>query len=93
MCSKNQALHSVSVVSDRDIRFTSIFWKRFHDELRTYFHFSTTFHPQTDGQSTRTIRNHQDMLRTYVLDFGGSWDTYLPLAEFSYNNSYHAIID
>lgn len=83
----------VSVVSDRDVRFTSRFWKRFHDEMGTRLHFSTAFHPQTDGQSERTIQTLEDMLRACVLDFGGSWDTYLPLAEFSYNNSYHASID
>ena len=83
----------VSVISDRDVRFTSRFWKRFHDELGTRLHFSTAFHPQTDGQSERTIQTLEDMLRACVLDFGGSWDTYLPLAEFSYNNSYHASID
>ena len=83
----------VSVVSDRDVRFTSRFWKRFHDEMGTRLHFSTAFHPQTDGQSERTIQTLEDMLRACVLDFGGCWDTYLPLAEFSYNNSYHASID
>nr|KAJ0200734.1 hypothetical protein LSAT_V11C600310350 [Lactuca sativa] len=83
----------VSVVSDRDVRFTSRFWKRFHDEMGTRLHFSTAFHPQTDGQCERTIQTLEDMLRACVLDFGGSWDTYLPLAEFSYNNSYHASID
>ncbi|KAJ9547507.1 hypothetical protein OSB04_020050 [Centaurea solstitialis] len=54
--------------------------------------FSTGFHPQTDRQSERTIQTLEDMLRACVLDFGGSWDTHLPLAEFSYNNSYHASI-
>ena len=83
----------VSVVSDRDVRFTSRFWKRFHDEMGTRLLFSTAFHPHTDGQSERTIQTLEDMLRACVLDFGGSWDTYLPLAEFSYNNSYHASID
>ena len=50
---------------------------------------STAYHPQTDGQSERTIQTLEDMLRACVIDFGGSWDTHLPLAEFSYNNSYH----
>ena len=62
----------VSVVSDRDIRFTSSFWKRCHDEMGTRLHFSTTFNPQTDGQSERTIQTLEDMLRACVLDFGGN---------------------
>ncbi|GJR04640.1 putative reverse transcriptase domain-containing protein [Tanacetum coccineum] len=53
---------------------------------------STAYHPQTDGQSERTIQTLEDMLRACVLDFGGSWDTHLPLIEFSYNNSYHTSI-
>ena len=53
---------------------------------------STTFHPQTDGQSERTIQILEDMLRACVLEFGGSWSNYLPLIEFSYNNSYQASI-
>ncbi|GKA37230.1 putative reverse transcriptase domain-containing protein [Tanacetum coccineum] len=53
---------------------------------------STAYHPQTDGQSERTIQTLEDMLRACVIDFGGSWNVYLPLAEFSYNNSYHSSI-
>ncbi|GJV37517.1 putative reverse transcriptase domain-containing protein [Tanacetum coccineum] len=53
---------------------------------------STTCHPQTDGQSKHTIQTLEDMLRACVVDFGGSWDVHLPLAEFSYNNSYHLSI-
>nr|GEW01824.1 putative reverse transcriptase domain-containing protein [Tanacetum cinerariifolium] len=53
---------------------------------------STSYHPQTDGQSERTIQTMKDMLRACVIDFGGSWDVHLPLAEFSYNNSYHSSI-
>ncbi|GJY50938.1 putative reverse transcriptase domain-containing protein [Tanacetum coccineum] len=53
---------------------------------------STTYHPQTDGQSEHTIQTLEDMLRAYVIDFSGSWDVHLPLAEFSYNNSYHSSI-
>ncbi|GKA69657.1 putative reverse transcriptase domain-containing protein, partial [Tanacetum coccineum] len=51
---------------------------------------STAYHPQTDGQSERTIQTLEDMLRACVIDFGNSWDRHLPLVEFSYNNSYHA---
>ncbi|GKC96021.1 putative reverse transcriptase domain-containing protein [Tanacetum coccineum] len=53
---------------------------------------STTYHPQNDGQSERTIQNLEDMLRACVLDFEGSWDVHLLLVEFSYNNSYHASV-
>ncbi|GFY91098.1 hypothetical protein Acr_07g0012940 [Actinidia rufa] len=53
---------------------------------------STAFHPQTDGQSERTIQILEDMLRACVLDFGGSWEDYLHLVEFTYNNSYQASI-
>ncbi|GKD88322.1 putative reverse transcriptase domain-containing protein [Tanacetum coccineum] len=49
-------------------------------------------HPQTDGQSERTVQTLEDMLRAYVIDFEVSWDTHLPLVEFSYNNSYHSSI-
>jgi hypothetical protein len=82
----------VSIVSDRDTRFTSRFWERFQKEMGTKLHFSTAFHPQTDGQSERTIQTLEDMLRACAIDFGGSWDSNLPLAEFSYNNSYHSSI-
>nr|GEZ94497.1 putative reverse transcriptase domain, ribonuclease H-like domain, aspartic peptidase domain protein [Tanacetum cinerariifolium] len=53
---------------------------------------SDPYHPETDGQSERTIQTLKDMLRACVLDFGGSWDTHLPLVEFSYNNSYYTSI-
>ncbi|GKB49849.1 putative reverse transcriptase domain-containing protein, partial [Tanacetum coccineum] len=68
----------ISIISDRDSRFTSSLWK--------------TCHPQTDGQSEHTIQTLEDMLRACVLDFGGSWDVHLPLVEFSYNNSYHSSV-
>ncbi|GJU38078.1 putative reverse transcriptase domain-containing protein [Tanacetum coccineum] len=53
---------------------------------------STAYHPQTDGQSERIIQTLKDLLRACVIDFGGSWDIHLPLAEISYNNSYHTSI-
>ena len=82
----------VSIVSDRDPRFTSRFWRRFQEHLGTKLNMSTAYHPQTDGQSERTIQTIEDMLRVCALDFKGSWDDHLPLVEFSYNNSYHASI-
>ena len=54
---------------------------------------STAYHPQTDGQYEGIIQTLEDFLRASVIDFGASWDTDLPLVEFSYNNSYHTSID
>ncbi|GJS33532.1 putative reverse transcriptase domain-containing protein [Tanacetum coccineum] len=86
--------HSVpiSIISDRDSHFTSRFWKSLQKALGTNLDMSTAYHPQTDGQSERTIQTLEDMLRACVIDFGSSWDRHLPLVEFSYNNSYHASI-
>ncbi|GKE31048.1 putative reverse transcriptase domain-containing protein [Tanacetum coccineum] len=70
-------------------------WNKTTMEVITKFPTSssgTDYHPQTDGQSEHTIQTLEDMLRAYVIDFGGSWDVHLPLAEFSYNNSYHLSI-
>ncbi|GJR15879.1 putative reverse transcriptase domain-containing protein [Tanacetum coccineum] len=53
---------------------------------------NTACHPETDGQSERTIQTLEYLLRACVIDFGSDWDKHLPLAEFSYNNSYHASI-
>ncbi|GKB57806.1 putative reverse transcriptase domain-containing protein [Tanacetum coccineum] len=82
----------VSIISDRDGRFTSRCWQTVQKALGTRLDMSTTYHPQTDGQSERTIQTLEDMLRACVIDFGGNWDVHLPLAEFSYNNSYHSSI-
>jgi hypothetical protein len=82
----------VSIVSDRDPRFTSRFWKSLHKVLGTNLNFSTTFHPQTDGQSERTIQILEDMLRACVLDLKGSWANHLFLVEFAYNNSFQSSI-
>ncbi|GJX44978.1 putative reverse transcriptase domain-containing protein [Tanacetum coccineum] len=61
-------------------------------DLGTQLDMSTAYHPQTDGQSERTIQTLEDMLRACVINFGKGWDRYLPLVEFSYNNSYHTCI-
>ena len=82
----------VSIVSDRDPNFTAHFWKSFQQAMGTQLMMSTTFHPQTDGQSKRTIQTIDDMLRECVLDLKGSWEEHLPLMEFAYNNSYQASI-
>ena len=82
----------VSIVSDKDPRFTEYFWKSFQKAIGTRLTMSTTFHPQTDGQSERTIQVLEDMLRACVLDHKGSWEEHLPLVEFAYNNSYQARI-
>ena len=82
----------ISIVSDRDPRFMSHFWKSFQKAMGTQLTMSTTFHPQTDGQSERTIQILEDMLRACVLDLKGSWEEHLPLVEFSYNNIYQASI-
>ncbi|KAD4178689.1 hypothetical protein E3N88_27280 [Mikania micrantha] len=83
----------LSIISDRDGRFISRFWQSLQSNLGTRLDLSTAYHPQTDGQSERTIQTLEDMLRSCVIDFGGNWDTHLPLVEFSYNNSYHSSID
>ena len=82
----------VSIVSDRGPRFTVQFWKSFQKAMGTQLSMSTAFHPQTDGQSERTIQILEDMLRACVLDLKGSWEEHLPLVEFAYNNSYRASI-
>ncbi|XP_027158268.1 uncharacterized protein LOC113759889 [Coffea eugenioides] len=82
----------VSIVSDRDPRFVSRFWQKFQETLGTKLNLSTTYHPQTDEQSEQMIQTLEDMLRTCVLDFGGSWGQHMTLVEFAYNNSYHSSI-
>ncbi|GKA99294.1 putative reverse transcriptase domain-containing protein [Tanacetum coccineum] len=62
------------------------------EALGTKLDMSTAYHPQTDGQSERTIQTLEDMLRACVLDFEGNWDVHLPLVEFSYKNSYHSSV-
>ncbi|GJY95886.1 putative reverse transcriptase domain-containing protein [Tanacetum coccineum] len=81
-----------AIVSDRDPRFTSRFWKGLQKAWGTRLKFSTAFHPETDGQSERTIQTLEDMLRSCALEWTGNWDDYICLVEFAYNNSWHASI-
>nr|GEW34028.1 putative reverse transcriptase domain-containing protein [Tanacetum cinerariifolium] len=80
----------VSIISDRDPRFASNFWRSLQNALGTRLDMSTTYHPETDGQSERTVQTLKDMLRACAIDFGKGWVNHLPLVEFSYNNSYPA---
>nr|GEU95369.1 reverse transcriptase domain-containing protein [Tanacetum cinerariifolium] len=83
---------SVSIIFYRDPRFASNLWRSLQKALGTSLDITTTYHPQTGGQSKRTIQTLDDMLRTCVIDFRNDWVKHLPLFEFSYNNSYHASI-
>nr|GEX69696.1 putative reverse transcriptase domain, ribonuclease H-like domain, aspartic peptidase domain protein [Tanacetum cinerariifolium] len=80
----------VSIISDRDPRCASNFWRSLQNALGTRLDMSTAYHPETDGQ--RTIQTLEDMLRACAIDFGKGWVNHFPLVEFSYNNSYHATI-
>ena len=62
----------MSIVSNRDSRFTSKFWTSLQNVVGTKLNFSTTFHPQTDAQSERTIQILDDMFRAYVMEFKGN---------------------
>lgn len=78
-----------SIVSDRDPRFTSAFWTRLFELLGTRLLMSTAAHPETDGQTERTNRVVEDVLRSYATSFG-SWSSFLPMAEFALNNATHS---
>ena len=85
-------LHGIpkSIVSDRDPRFTSNFWKCLWKLLGTKLAMSTAYHPQTDGQTERMNRTLEDMLRAYVNYEQDDWDHYLTAAEIAINNSQQA---
>nr|GEW82215.1 putative reverse transcriptase domain-containing protein [Tanacetum cinerariifolium] len=82
----------ISIISDHDSHFTSRFWQSLQNALGTQLHMSIAYHPETDGQSERTIQTLEDMLRACAIALGKGWEKHLPLVEFSYNNSYHASI-
>ena len=82
----------VSIVLDHDSKFVSHFWQSLQKAWGTQLLLSTAFHPQTDGQSERTIQILEDMLRASVMELGGNCKDHLTLAEFSYNNSYQTSI-
>jgi hypothetical protein len=83
-------LHGVpkTIISDRGSQFVALFWEQLHASLGTHLIYSSTYHPQTDGQTGRVNQILEDMLRACVMEYPGSWDKNLPWVEFSYNNTY-----
>jgi hypothetical protein len=76
------------IISDRDTKFTSNFWKSLFVGFETKLLFSTTYHPQTNGQIERVNQVLEYMLRMHIMNQPKKWEDYLPLVEFSYNNGY-----
>lgn len=74
------------IVSDRDSKFTSNFWKELHAILDVKLALSTAFHPQTDGQTERTNRTLEQMLRCFISYKQDNWDELLSTSEFAYNS-------
>jgi hypothetical protein len=83
-------LHEIpkKIVSDRDLKFTLNFWKGLFKGFGMNLNLSTTYHPESDGQTERVNRVIEDMLRMYVMDKPSKWEDYLHLVEFAYNNGY-----
>ena len=80
-----------TIVSDRDVNFISYFWKTLWHMLGTKLKFSTTYHPQTDGQTEVVNRSLGNLLRCLVSKSVKNWDLLLPKAEFAYNSSVNRI--
>jgi hypothetical protein len=78
-----------SIVSDRDARFTSDFWRRLNEIWKVKLRMSTAFHPQTDGQTEKANDIVQKWLRAFATNRQQEWDRLLPMAEFAYNSTYH----
>ncbi|GJR20628.1 putative reverse transcriptase domain-containing protein [Tanacetum coccineum] len=85
---QNEALKEGNVKNENLKKKLKGLWQSLQNALGTQLDMSTSYHPETDGQSERTIQTLEDMLRACVIDFGKGWDKHLPLVEFSYNNSY-----
>jgi hypothetical protein len=86
---KHHGVPSV-IISDRDARFTSNFWRALWSQLGTKLAMSTAFHPQTDGQTEIQNRTLESMLRPYINYHQSDWDEHLAMAEYGYNDSQQA---
>ncbi|KAA3480873.1 Retrotransposon protein, Ty3-gypsy subclass [Gossypium australe] len=82
----------LSIIFDRDPRFTFKFWSKLYEALGTNLTFNIAFHPQIDDLSERVIQILEDTLRCCILEFKGSWENFLLLFAFSYNKSYQLSI-
>ena len=78
------------IISDRDPKFTGNFWKYLFKGLNTTLNFSTSFHPQTDGNTERVNQVLEDLIRMYIKEHPGKWEDYLHLVAFDFNNHYQA---
>ena len=85
-------LHGVPkrIISDRGSMFTGRFWTSFQEALGIQLKFSISYHPRNNGQTEWKNQILEDMLRMYVMDQHKCWEEFLPLVEFTYNNSYQA---
>ncbi|GJU90396.1 putative reverse transcriptase domain-containing protein [Tanacetum coccineum] len=85
-----KSAHFLAIYGDyKTERLARLYINEIIERHGTQLDLSTAYYPETDGQIERTIQTLEDMLRACTIDFGGNWDTHLPLVEFSYNNSYH----
>eukprot|EP00253_Pinus_taeda_P030277 PITA_30277 len=78
-----------TIISNRNVKFTSAFRRTLFADLGTQLNFSTAYHPKTEGQTERVNQVVEDMLRAYVMQQPTLWEEYLHLVEFAYNNGYH----
>ena len=85
-------LHGIrkTLITNRDVKFTSNFWISLFKGMDTNLNFSTTYHPETDGQTERVNQVLEDMLRMYVMNQPGKWESYIHLVKFAYNNNHQA---
>ena len=88
-------LHGVplSIVSDKDAKFLAHFWQTLWRKIGTELSFSTSFHPQTDGQTEVVNRSLGNLLRCLIGENHRNWESILPLAEFAYNSSLNRTIN